>query len=101
MAPATRNARIVLLSVGTVAAMIGLTYASVPLYRLFCQATGYGGTVQRAEAAPKQVLDKTVSVRFDANTSSNNKSSSRSARRSRVGNNIYRTNCINRTTNIH
>ena len=70
MAPATRNARIVLLSVGTVAAMIGLTYASVPLYRLFCQATGYGGTVQRAEAAPKQVLDKTVSVRFDANTSS-------------------------------
>ena len=69
MAPATRNARIVLLSVGTVAAMIGLTYASVPLYRLFCQATGYGGTVQRAEAAPKQVLDKTVSIRFDANTS--------------------------------
>ena len=65
----SRNARVVLLSAATVAAMVGLTYASVPLYRLFCQATGFGGTTQRAEAAPQQVLDKTVSVRFDANTS--------------------------------
>ena len=69
MAQTPRHARTVLLSVVTVAAMVGLTYASVPLYRLFCQATGFGGTVQRAEAAPKQVLDKTVSIRFDANTS--------------------------------
>ena len=65
----THNARVVVMSAATVAAMIGLTYASVPLYRLFCQATGYGGTVQRAEAAPKQTLDQTVSIRFDANTS--------------------------------
>lgn len=64
-----RNVRAVVLSAATVAAMIGLTYASVPLYRLFCQVTGYGGTVQRAEAAPKQSLDRAVSVRFDANTS--------------------------------
>ncbi|MCA3560792.1 MAG: cytochrome c oxidase assembly protein [Aestuariivirga sp.] len=64
-----RNVRVVVLSAATVAGMIGLTYASVPLYRLFCQVTGYGGTVQRADAAPGQVLDKTVSVRFDANTS--------------------------------
>lgn len=70
MAKAPRNDRIVLMSLGAVAVMIGLTYASVPLYRLFCQATGFGGTVQRAETAPKQVLDQTVSVRFDANTSS-------------------------------
>ena len=69
MAKTSRNARVVLLSTATVAAMIGLTYASVPLYRLFCQVTGFGGTTQRAEAAPQQVLDKTVSVRFDANTS--------------------------------
>jgi cytochrome c oxidase assembly protein subunit 11 len=64
-----RNARVVLMSAATVAAMIGLTYASVPLYRLFCQATGFGGTTQRAEAAPRDVLEKSVSVRFDANTS--------------------------------
>jgi cytochrome c oxidase assembly protein subunit 11 len=65
----SRNARVVLMSAATVAVMVGLTYASVPLYRLFCQVTGFGGTVQRAEAAPKQVLDKSVSIRFDANTS--------------------------------
>jgi cytochrome c oxidase assembly protein subunit 11 len=32
--------------------MVGMAYASVPLYQLFCQVTGYGGTTQRAEAAP-------------------------------------------------
>ncbi|MCA3554877.1 cytochrome c oxidase assembly protein [Aestuariivirga sp.] len=64
-----RNIRVVAMSAATVAAMIGLTYASVPLYRLFCQVTGYGGTVQRAQAAPEQAIDKAVSVRFDANTS--------------------------------
>lgn len=65
----SRNARVVLMSTATVVAMVGLTYASVPLYRLFCQVTGFGGTTQRAETAPRDVLDKTVSVRFDANTS--------------------------------
>jgi len=69
MAKVSRNARVVIMSAATVAAMVGLTYASVPLYRLFCQATGFGGTVQRAEAAPRQAVDRAVSVRFDANTS--------------------------------
>jgi len=69
MAKMSRNARVVLVSTATVVAMVGLTYASVPLYRLFCQVTGFGGTTQRAEAAPQQALDKTISVRFDANTS--------------------------------
>lgn len=69
MAKMPRNARVVLMSTATVVAMVGLTYASVPLYRLFCQVTGFGGTTQRAEAAPQQALDKTISVRFDANTS--------------------------------
>jgi cytochrome c oxidase assembly protein subunit 11 len=41
-----------LLACGAIAAMLGLTAASVPLYRLFCQVTGYGGTTQRAEQAP-------------------------------------------------
>jgi cytochrome c oxidase assembly protein subunit 11 len=50
-----------------VAAMTGLAFASVPLYRMFCQATGYGGVPQRAERAPDQILDRTILVRFDAN----------------------------------
>ncbi|WP_431307701.1 cytochrome c oxidase assembly protein [Caulobacter endophyticus] len=47
--------------------MVGAAYASVPLYKLFCQVTGFDGTVRRAEAAPTKVLDKSVAVRFDAN----------------------------------
>ena len=47
--------------------MLGLSYASVPLYEIFCKVTGFGGTTQVAKDAPKIVLDKTVSVRFDTN----------------------------------
>jgi cytochrome c oxidase assembly protein subunit 11 len=50
-----------------VGAMIGAAYAAVPFYRAFCQATGYDGTVRRAERAPKTVLDRQITVRFDAN----------------------------------
>jgi len=50
-----------------VCAMIGMAYAAVPFYRAFCQATGYDGTVRRAERAPKTVLDRKITVRFDAN----------------------------------
>jgi cytochrome c oxidase assembly protein subunit 11 len=46
--------------------MLGLTAAAVPLYRLFCQATGYGGTTQRAEATPAQQSERTITVRFNA-----------------------------------
>lgn len=49
--------------------MIGVTYASVPLYKLFCQVTGYGGTTQQAAAPSQKVLDRTITVRFDANVS--------------------------------
>ena len=50
-------------------AMLGLAFASVPLYRVFCQVTGYGGTTQRAEAAPgADLAEGKISVRFDANT---------------------------------
>jgi cytochrome c oxidase assembly protein subunit 11 len=49
--------------------MVGLSYAAVPLYRIFCQATGYGGTTQRSEQGASRVLDQTINVRFDANTS--------------------------------
>ena len=50
-----------------VAAMVGLAFASAPLYRAFCEATGFGGTPLRAERAPGAVAGQ-VSIRFDANT---------------------------------
>jgi cytochrome c oxidase assembly protein subunit 11 len=62
-----RHGLVALSCAGLVALMVGLSFAAVPLYRLFCQVTGYGGTPQRAETAPEQVLDRTVSIRFDAN----------------------------------
>src|SRR5437667_11440880 len=46
--------------------MIAISFASVPLYRLFCAATGFGGTVQRAEAPPARIAAGVVTVRFDA-----------------------------------
>ena len=47
--------------------MLGLSYAAVPLYDLFCRVTGFGGTTQISNDAPKIVLNKVVSVRFDTN----------------------------------
>lgn len=64
-----RNLRVALMAASVAAGMVGLSFASVPLYRLFCQVTGFGGTTQRAEAAPAESLNNVVSVRFDANTS--------------------------------
>ena len=66
-----RNRRVAMISGGVVVAMVGLAYASVPLYRAFCQATGFAGTTQRAEQAPAKAGDRTVTVRFDSNVSSN------------------------------
>ena len=64
-----RNTRTAVVCLSIFAGMVGLTYASVPLYRLFCQITGYGGTTQRAETAPDKVLDRKMTVQFDANIS--------------------------------
>ena len=48
--------------------MIGMAYAAVPLYKMFCQATGYGGTTRRAtQQYANRVLDRDIVVRFDAN----------------------------------
>ncbi len=54
-----------------IAIMGALTYYSVPLYRLFCQATGFGGTTQVARRAPGAVEGPPITVRFDANVASN------------------------------
>jgi cytochrome c oxidase assembly protein subunit 11 len=65
---ARRNGRTAGLAALLVLAMVGLAYASVPLYRLFCQVTGIDGTTQRAAEAPGPIAGKEVAVRFDANT---------------------------------
>lgn len=46
--------------------MLGLAYASVPLYRLFCQVTGFGGTPQQALHAPGRIIDRPITIRFNA-----------------------------------
>ncbi len=62
-----RQGLLVLALVGLVATMTGLAFASVPLYRIFCRATGYGGVPQRADRGADKVLDRTIRIRFDAN----------------------------------
>lgn len=62
----SRNLRTAVLLAGVFAGMVGLSFAAVPLYRLFCQVTGYGGTTQVATAAPEQTAGETVKVRFNA-----------------------------------
>lgn len=66
---AAANTRIAVLCAAFFTGMLGMAYASVPLYKLFCQVTGYGGTTQRVEQMSDRILNKTMTVRFDANTS--------------------------------
>ena len=56
-----------ILLAGIFCLMLGLSFAAVPLYDLFCRVTGFGGTTQVSKEPPKMVLDKIVSVRFDTN----------------------------------
>ncbi|MEZ5785607.1 MAG: cytochrome c oxidase assembly protein [Xanthobacteraceae bacterium] len=62
-----RDLTVALLCGACVALMVGAAYAAVPLYDLFCRVTGFGGTPQIAAVAPGTVLDRKISVRFDAN----------------------------------
>ena len=72
-----KNLRVGLLGLLAAAGMLGLGYAAVPLYQLFCQVTGFGGTTQRATEADADLASrlaqsaggKTISIRFDASTS--------------------------------
>lgn len=64
----TRNRAGAAMLFTVVAGMVGLSFASVPLYRMFCQATGYGGTPKTENvAASSGIVDQTVTVQFDAN----------------------------------
>src|SRR5690606_31557032 len=51
---------------GIALGMVMMAYAAVPLYQLFCQVTGFGGTTQVATAASEEVLDREIVVRFNA-----------------------------------
>lgn len=71
-----RNAKVAFMAAGAASAMLGLGFAAVPLYQMFCQVTGFGGTTQRATEADASLAErmaasaggKTYSIRFDANT---------------------------------
>jgi len=62
-----RNRRVAVICAAVGFGMLGMAYAAVPLYDLFCRVTGYGGTTQRAERPADTVLSRSMTVRFDAN----------------------------------
>lgn len=66
-----KNRRIAFAVALTVAVMVGVSFAAVPLYSMFCRVTGYGGTTQVSNAAPRRILDRTVTVKFDSATAPN------------------------------
>lgn len=61
-----RNKRTMIAILGVVAGMVGMAYASVPLYDLFCRVTGFGGTPGIAQAPSEVIADREITVRFDA-----------------------------------
>ena len=63
------NARTAISLAAVVCGMVGLAFASVPLYDLFCRVTGFGGTTQVAEAVPETVSERRITVRFNADVS--------------------------------
>lgn len=64
------NLRTAVICGGVAVGMIGLAYAAVPLYALFCQVTGFGGTTQVADGNPKGTIAREMTVRFDSNVAS-------------------------------
>jgi cytochrome c oxidase assembly protein subunit 11 len=63
----SRNAKVGIACAAVFFLMVGAAFAAVPLYKMFCQATGYNGTVRQAENAPRKVLERKVTIRFDTN----------------------------------
>lgn len=66
-----KNARTGFIVLGCVVLMVGISFAAVPAYKLFCQVTGFGGTTQRSEDLPEVVLDREVTIKFNADTGRN------------------------------
>ena len=63
-----KNARTGLMVLAVVIGMITLAFASVPLYDLFCRVTGFSGTTQVAASLPDRVLDRKITIKFNADT---------------------------------
>jgi len=63
-----RNVRALAIAFLALGSSGALAVFAVPLYELFCQVTGYGGTTQRAEAGARETLDRTITLRFDGST---------------------------------
>jgi cytochrome c oxidase assembly protein subunit 11 len=63
----SRNATVVLALVAIILVMIGIVSQAEPIYRMFCGATGFGGTTRNAAAAPAKTGDRTITVTFDGN----------------------------------
>ena len=66
---AAKNRRVLTGTLLFVAVMIGVAFASVPLYRMICKVTGWGGTTQMVESNPNKPIARTITVRFDSNVS--------------------------------
>ena len=66
-----RNARIAWTLVAVVGGMLAMAYAAVPLYQMFCKATGFAGTPQIVQEGERPILERTVTVRFDSNVDPN------------------------------
>ncbi|MEM9358515.1 MAG: cytochrome c oxidase assembly protein [Pseudomonadota bacterium] len=66
---ASQHRRVAIKAASIAVVMLGMAYAAVPLYQIFCQVTGFAGTTQRATVAPETVLNKKITIRFDSNIS--------------------------------
>lgn len=62
-----RNKRVAIICSVTFFVMVGAAFGAVPLYRAFCQLTGFDGTPRRATAAADKIINRPLTVRFDAN----------------------------------
>jgi cytochrome c oxidase assembly protein subunit 11 len=68
---ARRNRRVALWATAMACGMVGMAFAAVPLYELFCRTTGFGGTPMVATSLTKPVAERTVIVRFNADMHGN------------------------------
>ena len=66
-----KNARLGLTILAVVIGMGTLAYASVPLYDLFCRVTGFGGTTQTSQTLPETIIDRTITINFNADIGNN------------------------------
>lgn len=67
----SKNRRTGLMVLGVIIGMLGMSYASVPLYRLFCQVTGLGGQAEKVAPATGEIIDRDITVRFNSDVNPN------------------------------